>query len=291
MVSKSSGSNGGATVDLSVPVRDSDLFKHGATGHVLNFLADNPDIRLSIRQLSDLVPYSRRSTRKAVDVLEANELVVSTRRENARLVQINRERLNEPTDPVLSIPQEEFHLPVRLATLAIREELENVEGIVLFGSVARGEADRQSDVDLWVLVGEDPARQQHLANELATRLSATDVPTGIDLRRLETRASDGEVVGVEEYVDGDQTPADGDEERDLRESYERVLLAEIGAERQQVLPAFGDAQRYTFEIVVESPQTVLHQLDEIEPEIFTEGITLHGSRTLSQLKEEVVDGE
>ena len=39
-------------------------------------------------------------------------------------------------------------------------------GIVLYGSVARGEADRRSDIDLWVLVAEDRAESQRRVNEL-----------------------------------------------------------------------------------------------------------------------------
>jgi len=47
--------------------------------------------------------------------------------------------------------------------------LDDVRGILVFGSVARGQADRQSDIDLWVLV-EDSRGEQHRANEIATEL-------------------------------------------------------------------------------------------------------------------------
>jgi hypothetical protein len=43
---------------LPLPVRGSQLFKHGAAPHILNFLSDNPDIDVSIRQLSRVVPVS-----------------------------------------------------------------------------------------------------------------------------------------------------------------------------------------------------------------------------------------
>jgi predicted nucleotidyltransferase len=70
---------------------------------------------------------------------------------------------------VLQIPQVEYHEPVRAALTRLREELADVRGVIVFGSVARGRADRQSDIDLWVLVGE-ASGDQHRANEIATEL-------------------------------------------------------------------------------------------------------------------------
>jgi predicted nucleotidyltransferase len=40
--------------------------------------------------------------------------------------------------------------------------------VLVFGSVARGRADRQSDIDLWVLAGDRV--EQHRANEVAKEL-------------------------------------------------------------------------------------------------------------------------
>lgn len=57
-----------------------------------------------------------------------------------------------------------FHFPVRTALDRLQTELDHVHGVVLFGSVARGQADRQSDIDLWVLA--DDWVQQHRAKEL-----------------------------------------------------------------------------------------------------------------------------
>jgi predicted nucleotidyltransferase len=87
---------------------------------------------------------------------------------NRRLVSINRTRVTKPDDPVLRVPQSEFHQPVRAALDRICDELGEVRGILVFGSVARGRADRQSDIDLWVLAGDRV--DQHRSNELATEL-------------------------------------------------------------------------------------------------------------------------
>ncbi|WP_276256796.1 nucleotidyltransferase domain-containing protein [Halomontanus rarus] len=76
--------------------------------------------------------------------------------------------MSKPDDPVLQIPQPEFHDPVRTALNRLDTELDGVRGILVFGSVARGQADRQSDIDLWVLV--DSRSEQHRANEIAKEL-------------------------------------------------------------------------------------------------------------------------
>jgi poly(A) polymerase Pap1 len=61
-------------------------------------------------------------------------------------------------DPVLAIPQSEFQAPIRAfvarvqATLTEADDINNLLGIVIFGSVARGEAGRQSDIDCFAVV-------------------------------------------------------------------------------------------------------------------------------------------
>jgi len=157
-----------ATVGLPIPTPDSDLFRHTATDDLLQLLLDNPYEQFTIRELSRLTDNAAQSVKRAVDVLEANGLVVVEAEGNRRLVGINRTRMTKPDDPVLRIPQAEFHRPVRAALDRIRDELDAVQGVLVFGSVARGRADRQSDIDLWVLAGD--RADQHRANELAKEL-------------------------------------------------------------------------------------------------------------------------
>jgi predicted nucleotidyltransferase len=117
------------------------------------------------REVSRVDPVGR-----AVDTLEANDLVWETTDGNRRLIQINRDRLSVPDDPFLEIPQVEFHEPVKAAVDELTERLEDVVGIILYGSVARGEADRRSDIDLWVLVGADRQANQREANAVQVDL-------------------------------------------------------------------------------------------------------------------------
>jgi predicted nucleotidyltransferase len=103
-------------------------------------------------------------------VLESNDLIIEEASGNRRLVRINRDRLSVPDDPILQIPQSEYHKPVNAAVDALTDAIDNVLGILLYGSVARGEADRRSDIDLWVLVTEDRPAAQRAANTIALDL-------------------------------------------------------------------------------------------------------------------------
>jgi predicted nucleotidyltransferase len=155
-------------IGLPIPAPEPDLFRHKATNDILRLLLDNPYDQFTIRKLSRLTDNATQSVKRAIDVLEPNGIVDVSVDGNRRLVGINRRRVTKPGDPILRIPQPEFHPPVRAALDKIREELDDVLGVLVFGSVARGKADRQSDIDLWVLTAD--RSEQHRANELAKEL-------------------------------------------------------------------------------------------------------------------------
>ena len=251
----------GASIGFPLPVQGSQLFKHGAAPHVLNFLGDNPDIDVSIRQLARVVPMSERATREAVDALETNDLLGTYHRGNARRVHINRNRLDKPSDPVHNIPQTEFQTPVRVACRYIEEELDGVRGIILFGSVAHGTADRRSDIDLWVLVADDHLQQRHDANTLAGELETLRIPPTIAL-------ADAREVDFEANWETIRTQLEADDQK------------------------WASAQRHSFEIIVETPGSILAQSDRVEPDqLFGQGITLRSSELLDRVKREVIGGE
>jgi predicted nucleotidyltransferase len=160
----------GATIAVGVPALDANLYRYEATNPVLHFLVDNPYAKQTIRELSRLTDYSHPAVKNAVDVLAANDIVHVEAEGNQKQISINRSRITKPDDPILTIPQPEFHSPVREAVGQLRGTLADVKGIIVFGSVARGTADRQSDIDLWVLVQNDRGTNQRQANEIATAL-------------------------------------------------------------------------------------------------------------------------
>jgi predicted nucleotidyltransferase len=194
-----------------------------------------------------------------VDVLESNDLIETFHKGNARRVHINRSLLHKPADPIRSIPQTEFQTPVRVAQPYIEDELENVLGIVLFGSVARGDADRRSDIDLWVLVGGDQMQQRYAANELSKHLNGLQIPPS---------------VAVTDALNAD-FERDWDQIRETLESDDRT---------------WSSAQRHSFEIIVETPRSIINQADRVDAEqLFGAGITLHSSETLERVKIEVLN--
>lgn len=162
----------GLTVRLSIPVADPSLFRLSCTDAILEFLAKNRFEAVSQRELADHVDASESSVQRAVDVLLANGLIEAEYRGNRKLVRIDGERLSVPDDPYQRIPQVEFQAPVKAAVDRLREEMTDVVGIVLYGSVAAGEADRRSDVDLWIAVRGDRAEKQRRANEVVEALES-----------------------------------------------------------------------------------------------------------------------
>ena len=159
-----------AQVTVDVPLRDGRLFAGETMSETLFFLIRHRDESFSMAHIAEAVGYTRPPVTKAIDILSNNDLVVEERDGTRRMVHINRDRLALPGDPYLEIPQSEFHAPVKAATERLLDELDGVLAIVLYGSVARGEADRRSDIDLWGLVREERMENQRRANRVRQSL-------------------------------------------------------------------------------------------------------------------------
>lgn len=160
-----------ATIEVPIPAKNPDLYRYEITDQLLQFLLHRPFEEYTQRELAAIFGVSHASVRNAVSVLEDNELTLVERKGNKSLVRINRERVKTPDDPILRIPQTEFQEPVRRAITELRDTLEDVLGILVYGSVARGNADRKSDIDLWILVRENRGRNQRRATDAGRELS------------------------------------------------------------------------------------------------------------------------
>lgn len=164
-------SESGLYISVPIPAKDPELYGSRVTDDILLFLSRNRFEEFTQRKIARHLDQASESTvRRVIATLAKNELVTVEDAGNKKLVQINRQRLSVSDDPFLQIPQEEFQRPVKVATHQIEKRLDGVSGIVLYGSVARGEADRRSDIDLWVLVDEDRAKQQRLASHIENDL-------------------------------------------------------------------------------------------------------------------------
>ena len=164
---------------------------------MLSFLSRQHTDAFWITELTDAVDYSQPTISNAIDILAANNLVVDKREGTKRTAHINRGQLCRPDEPFLEIPQAEFHDPVRAAVDKLRNELDEVLGIVLYGSVAWGEADGRNDIDLWVLVEDDRMAKQRTANRVRQELEDSEFDTGryadeIDVEALPASPNYGE---------------------------------------------------------------------------------------------------
>lgn len=216
-----------AGVFVALPLPDDQVFRYQAADDVLELLYRNPHREFSITELREITGHGGKSVDEAVGILWNLGLVHRERDGRRTLIRIDQESIRKPDDPILEIPQAEFRDPVReFLRQAERKQGENLVGVVLFGSVARGRADRTSDVDVQVIVREDL---------VAARRQLQSVRGD-----LETRTFDG--------------------------------------------------NRYEIQLLVESTESARNFGEKLR-EIFSEGIVLHETDELDDVREVVFSGE
>lgn len=183
----------GIRVGIGVnPASDADVFRVGAADDVLRLLVDAHDDEFTVPDLAEATGASRSTVWRAIDLLEELDVLDVRQTPQRNYVSIDPDVL-EKDDPVLAIEQSEFHAPVRAFLEEVRtavasdEAVERLVGVVLFGSVARGEADRRSDVDLFVVVDGDRAAARRLVGDVVA-----------DLR---SRRFEGDRYEFEQYVE------------------------------------------------------------------------------------------
>lgn len=174
------------------PDADAGIFRSETADEILRLLVDANDSEFTISELADATGVARSTVWRAVDLLDEIGVLHVRETPQRKYVAIDPKRL-EMDDPILAIPQSEFRPPVRRLVDDVRSALDEADaierlvGIVLFGSVARGEADRRSDIDLFVVVEGD---------RTAARQTVADVVS--DLRDVRF---DGDRYDFEPYVE------------------------------------------------------------------------------------------
>jgi len=209
-------------VFLPLPLPEKQVFRYQAADDILELLYRNPHSEFTITQLRETTGHGGKSVDNAVKILENLNLITKTKQGRSSLIQIQQDRIQKPDDPLLRIPQKEFREPVKTLLEKIKQTNINTVGIILFGSVARGEADRASDIDIQVIV-----------------------------------------------------------ENNLLES--RRTLQDL---RQEVEDRKFDGNRYEIQLLVESVESAENYGEKLQ-EIFSEGITLHSTNKLDEIKEVV----
>jgi hypothetical protein len=152
-------------------------------GDVLVALA-GVDVELTGREVHRLANRgSEHGVRKVLDRLVEEGVVRSRRAGSAKLYKLNREHLAAPAIEALAGMHRELLRRMREAVTAWRVP---AVGVILFGSFARGEATRESDIDVLVIrpsgVDADDSDWSGQVNGLAAAVTAW---TGNDARVLE----------------------------------------------------------------------------------------------------------
>jgi predicted nucleotidyltransferase len=166
--------NEGIRVSVSVPPSGR-VFKSRAEDDVLRTLVEAPEEEFTVSELTESTDSSPATVRRAVKHLEDLDVVEIRQTPQRDYISVRQQRLDKP-DPILVIEQSEFQKPVRkfvertLAELSEAEKVNEVIGIVLFGSVARGEADRKSDIDILIVVDGQKTVARRVVNEVASNL-------------------------------------------------------------------------------------------------------------------------
>jgi len=203
-----------AGVVFDVPLPEERVFRYQAMQDVLHHLVNHPFEAFTQRELATVTGADVSSISRSVDLLDRlGVLDVDDGRPNR--IRIRQDHLRLP-DPVFAVPQPEFRAPVRAFLDELRERIEDAAdvtslvAVVLFGSVARGTADRRSDIDLLLVLDGDATHARRIGHAVA--------------RDLERETFDGERYQFEALVETPDSAASHGE--NLREILDEGLVLE-----------------------------------------------------------------
>ena len=217
------------SVEVRLPLPDQQIFRYGAMDDIVEILARNPSEEFSNRDLQRLTGYGGPSVSKALSLLESMGLIVGRTAGYRTLYRIDERRLLDSDDPLLEIPQAEFREPLKRFVKRVEKRVPSVAGILCFGSVARGEADRASDIDVFVLVDDD-------GELVPARRTVSDL-----VRDLEKESISGDRYEFEVFVESPESARKRGE--DLRPVLQKgVPLVESETLRQVKSNIFGVAE-------------------------------------------------
>lgn len=183
---------------LDFPFPEERVFRYQAMQDILHQLTNHPHEAFTQKELAELTGADVSTVSRSIDLLEQMGVVVVNDGRPSR-IRIDHDHLQKP-DPILAIPQDEFRGPVQAFLEILRErieksdEVEDIVGAVLFGSVARGTADRGSDIDLLIIIDGTHTYGRRIANRAA--------------RNVEEQTFDGDRYEFEVLVETPESASD-----------------------------------------------------------------------------------
>lgn len=159
---------------LDFPFPEERVFRYQAMQDVLHHLVNNPFEAFTQKELATVTDSDVSSVSRSVKLLEQTGVLDIGSGKPAQIT-IDQDHILG-SDPLFSIPQREFRKPVQVFLdeladeVTVSDAVDELIGIILFGSVARGSADRSSDIDLLVIVNGDLTYGRRIASQLARTL-------------------------------------------------------------------------------------------------------------------------
>lgn len=207
------------------PFPEERVFRYQAMQDILHHLVNNPFEEFTQQELASITGADVSSISRSLNLLEELGTITVSEDRPARIT-IDMDHLQRP-DAVFTIPQSEFRKPVQAyldeldARLQENEEVDELVGVLLFGSVARGTADRRSDIDLLIIVDGDLTYGRRICTSVA--------------RDIEDESFDGHRYEFEILVETPDTAISHGTE--LEEIFDEGLVLERSEQLQDVRQA------------------------------------------------------
>jgi predicted nucleotidyltransferase len=159
---------------VDFPFPEERVFRYQAMQDILHHLVTNPFQEFTQQELASLTGADVSSISRSVDLLGELGVVTVTEDRPAR-ISIDTDHIQQ-SEPIFTIPQPEFRKPVQAfldeldTRIEATTEIPELVGVVLFGSVARGTADRRSDIDLLIIVDGDLTHGRRVCTAVARKI-------------------------------------------------------------------------------------------------------------------------
>lgn len=222
-----------ARVLIDYPFPEERIFRYQAMQDILHHLVNNPFEEFTQKELARITEADISTVSRSVALLEQVGTISVSDTKPAKIV-LDEDHVTA-SDPVFKIPQQKFRKPIRVFLdeftegISSTNAIEEMVGVILFGSVARGEADRSSDIDILVIVDGEGTRARRIASKL-----------GSD---LENRAFDGDRYQFEVLVETVESA--GSHGTNLRNIFDEGIVldrtAQLSEVRATVYEDKGDA--------------------------------------------------
>jgi len=124
------------SIELQYPFPEDRVFRYQAMQDVLDVLIDQPYATYSMSELANLTEQIKEQSRRRSSCFPSS---MSSRLYRTGEPSRSGSTENDSRNRIrFSIPQAEFHQPVRVFLQRLQDKLDELVGVVLFGSVARG---------------------------------------------------------------------------------------------------------------------------------------------------------